>query len=87
MNSKLKRAFLELKDKFDVKKASLILEEGGINHPLDLVTDRLFFDKDIVMTGRYPLSSDMWSALREARAEKEAEVESYFGALEQERLA
>ncbi|KEI70320.1 DUF6731 family protein [Endozoicomonas elysicola] len=87
LDSSLKRAFLELKNKFDVKKADLVLEDGGISHPLDLVTDRLVFDKDITISGRYPSSSDMWSAIWEARSEKEVEVSSYFGTLDQERLA
>jgi len=77
----LKNALIELKNRFNLKKADILLEENGITHPLDLVTDRLFYFTEIEMIGRYPLAADMWAALRESRDEKEQELQNYFGVL------
>lgn len=84
--SSLKRAFLELKNRFNIKSARILLEEGGVTHPLDLVADRLMFQIDIKMSGRYPFDSDMWGALRSARELKEVEIKKYFGVLNSDRL-
>lgn len=82
LDSKMKRAILELKGKAHLKKANLELEDrGGVTHPVDLVTDRLTYTKPIEVVGRYPLPSDMWEAINEARLEKETELDNYFGAL------
>jgi len=77
----LKQALIELKNRFNLKKADIQLEENGITHPLDLVTDRLSYYTDIEMLGRYPLAQDMWGSLMEAREEKEQELQNYFGVL------
>jgi len=83
----LKRAILELKNRFNIKKADVLLEENGLTHPIDLVADRLFYFTDIEMIGRYPLSTDMWAALRESRDDKEQELQNYFGVLRGGQLA
>ena len=75
----LKRAFYELQDKFDVRKAQLELEEGGIAHPIDLISDRLVYYEEIELHGRYPDAHDMWSALMNAKGSKQEELDSYFG--------
>ncbi|WP_136512922.1 DUF6731 family protein [Geomonas edaphica] len=82
----LKNAILEIKRNFDLKKANIGLEENGVVHPVDLVTDRLATTKDIQMVGRYPSAVDMWDGLREARQVKEVELVAYFGALNGPRL-
>jgi len=84
-----KRALREMQTTFDVKKCKLLLEnqDTKITHPIDLVADRLFFDKTISVEGRYPPSFEMWEALTEAREEKNPELVSYFGNMEQQRLA
>lgn len=81
LNLNIKGALLELKNRFNLKKADILLEENGVSHPLDLVADRLFYFTDIEMTGRYPVSADMWAALRESRDGKEQEIQNYFGTL------
>lgn len=87
--STVKGALRELQSKFDVKKAKLLLENDDtlITHPVDLVSDRLFYNKQVEVEGRYPPTFEMWTALDEARAEKQSELENYFGELNQERLA
>ena len=82
----LKRAFLELKDKFDVKKARLKLEENGVVHPIDLIADRLVYFEKIELHGRYPKASDMWTVLMKAKVERQQELDSYFG-IQGDRLA
>ena len=87
--STVKGALRELQTKFDVKKCKLLLEddETHITHPVDLVADRLFYNKQIEIEGRHPPIFEMWTALDEARVEKENELTNYFGDLNQERLA
>ncbi|SIQ30521.1 DUF6731 family protein [Marinobacterium stanieri] len=87
LDSGLKRAFLEMKDRFDVSKAQLELEDaGGVVHPLDLVTDRLVYDEVIEFDGRYPSASRMQEVIDNARNVKEPEILSYFGALDETRI-
>tara|TARA_R110001583_G_scaffold187532_1_gene348931 strand:+ start:5181 stop:6089 length:909 start_codon:yes stop_codon:yes gene_type:complete len=86
LSNSLKRAVLEMKEKFDLKSANLMLEEGGVAHPLDLVTDRLTNDVEIEIDGRYPSPASMWDAIMVSRVDKEAELESYFGALNEARI-
>lgn len=82
----IKRAFVEMKRCFDLQKAQLVVEEDGIDHPIDLVTDRVVHNTVMEFEGRYPLPNDMWAALMEAKQEKDAELTNYFGALNGERL-
>lgn len=86
LDSALKRALLELTSRFDVKKADIQLEENGIAHPLDLIADRLTHFTEIEMQGKYPDESQVWYALKESRRVKEAELQNYFGSLENGRL-
>lgn len=87
--STLKGALRELQTKFDVRKCRLLLEndETLIAHPVDLVADRLFYAKTIEVEGRYPPAFEIWSALDDARVEKENELANYFGGLNEARLA
>lgn len=87
LDSSIKRALLELKDRFDLEKAQIELEDdAGIAHPLDLVTDRLVYDELIQFDGRKPLKYQMFDVLENARREKNAEIENYFGTLAENRL-
>lgn len=89
LDSSLKRAIREMQSTFDVRKCKILLEnqDNFITHPIDLVADRLFFDKEVNVEGRYPPTFEMWGALSEARFEREAELVNYFGDLNGERLA
>jgi len=89
LSGAFKRGIREMQTTFDVKKCKLLLEnqDTQMTHPVDLVADRLFFDKTISVEGRYPPTFEMWSALAEAREEKEAELVNYFGSMELQRLA
>jgi hypothetical protein len=85
LSSIFKRAIREMQSEFDVKKCKLLLEndDTNISHPVDLVADRLYFSKQIDVTGRYPPVNEMWSALAEARDENEGELANYFGNIQQ----
>ncbi|WP_421848365.1 DUF6731 family protein [Marinomonas sp.] len=86
LDNRLKRAVLEMKEKFDLQSANLMLEEGDVSHPLDLIADRLAHDVDIELDGRYPSPNSMWNAIMESRREKEAELANYFGVLGEARI-
>jgi hypothetical protein len=89
LDSGFKRAITEMQSVFDVQKCKLLLEneESMSTHPVDLVADRLVFDKRIEVLGRYPSSSNMWAALSEARTENEEELQNYFGRPDANRLS
>lgn len=87
LDPSIKRAIMEIRSRFEIKKADLLLEENGVAHPLDLVADRLMTHGEVEMLGRYPSPSGMWGAILEAREEKNAELVSYFGEINNTRLA
>jgi len=76
-----KRIFFELANRFDVKKSQLELEEDGISHPIDLIADRLVYCETLEFNGLYPNNEDIWSALMNAKTEKQNELNNYFGIL------
>ncbi|MCC8995975.1 MAG: hypothetical protein LM517_02710, partial [Nitrosomonas sp.] len=86
LDSALKRALLELLNRFNVKKADIQLEENGIAHPLDLIADRLTHSMEIEMQGKYPDESQVWYALKDSRRVKERELQNYFVSFENGRL-
>lgn len=83
-----KRGIREMQATFDVRKCKILLENENnfVTHPVDLVADRLFYATNIDVEGRYPPSFEMWSALAEARTEKNIELVTYFGDLNAQRI-
>lgn len=81
LGSTIKRAFTETLETFEVEKLQLETKNTvtGIEHPIDLVSEKLNFHADLQMLGRYPLGEDMWNALDEAKTSKEDELAAYFG--------
>ncbi|MGF1836450.1 hypothetical protein [Photobacterium sanguinicancri] len=81
LDSSIKRAFRELQERLEVRKLDLVTEhdETRIEHPIDLVTDRLTHYDDVELNGRYPNSLDMWTKLEEAKEHKEPELIAFFG--------
>lgn len=83
LDNGLKRALLELTEKLDVQKADLTLEDDqviGVEHPVDLVADRLRYSETIQYDGRYIPRAQILTVLRNARECAEPELISYFGA-------
>ncbi|ENM0968477.1 hypothetical protein AB6R08_003701 [Vibrio parahaemolyticus] len=81
LDSSFKRAIRELQETLEVKKLYLVTEhdQTGVEHPIDLVTDRLTHYDLVEMNGRYPDSFNMWEKLEEAREAKGAELVNFFG--------
>lgn len=81
LGSSLKRAFTETLETFEVEKLKLDTKNvvTGVEHPIDLVSEKLTHFKDLQMMGRYPLSENIWEALLEAKASKDDELNAYFG--------
>lgn len=81
LDSRIKRALSEVVNTFDVSKCEAILEETdtGINHPIDLVADRVVADKRIEIEGRNASSFSIFSAMEEAKEERNDDLERYMG--------
>ncbi|EHZ2763635.1 hypothetical protein K5N54_002675 [Vibrio vulnificus] len=81
LDSSFKRALRELQETLEVKKLDLVTEhdQTGVEHPIDLVTDRLTHYDLVELNGRYPDSFNMWEKLEEAREAKGAELVNFFG--------
>ncbi|WP_429174559.1 hypothetical protein, partial [Aeromonas salmonicida] len=50
-----------------------------IEHPIDLVSDRLSYYTAVEMNGRYPNALEMWGSLEAARQAKNDELINFFG--------
>lgn len=69
--------------------ASALVESGcakvaritmdGMEHPIDLITDRLQARVEVEMNGRYPNTQSIFSQMRQAKEEFNGELASYFG--------
>lgn len=89
LSNGFKRALIEMQEVFEVKNCQLLLEntDTHVEHPVDLVADRLTYEKEINVEGRYPSSPLMWDALQEAREGNDEELLNYFGDLHRARIA
>ena len=80
LDSSLKRAIREIQSTCEIKKLKLLLEEEDsfIEHPIDMVSERLVYDQSIELENRHPNSIDMWEAIELAKLTKQNELNSYF---------
>lgn len=74
----LKSAVKELIRHADVKRASISVVEDEIEHPIDLIGDRLISSVSVEMVGRYPNSSSMYQELAEAKRSNNAIFKDLF---------
>jgi len=81
LGSQLKRAFTETLETFEVEKLKIETQdvETGIQHPIDLVADKLVYYTNVELVGRYPSADSMWDALTQAKDSKNDELSTYFG--------
>lgn len=81
LGSSLKRALTETLERFEVEKLKIdtFNTETGVDHPIDLVADKLCHYEEVEMGGRYPLSASIWDAISNAAASKTEELNAYFG--------
>ncbi len=63
----------------DVKVARMNVLEGDVEHPIDLIADRLFSKKTVDMNGRYPNTKGMFRALQEALDDHSITLRKIFG--------
>jgi len=76
----VKRALKELVTDGVASVARADVEEGdGIQHPIDLIADRLLYFKGIEHDGRYPLGYEMFKVFDDARSEKQEEIDACLG--------
>ena len=66
--------------KGDVTAAKIKLD--GIEHPVDLIADRLVTTRKVKMVGRYPDEDEMYEALLDAKDKFEPELSEYFGTID-----
>jgi hypothetical protein len=76
----IKQTLKNLVLKGDVTAAKIKLD--GIEHPVDLLADRIIAIRKVKMNGRYPVEDDMYAALLTAKDEYESALSQYFGALD-----
>lgn len=55
---------------------------SGLEHPIDLLADRILVIRSVKMNGRYPLETDIYSALLAARDEVSKDLDIYFGSID-----
>lgn len=62
--------------------AKAIVIDDGIEHPIDLIADRVFSTQEIETNAKYPPSNTMYAAIDTARHECDELINDYFGTLE-----
>jgi hypothetical protein len=85
LGSRLKRALTETLETFEVDKLQLETQdiETGVQHPIDLIADKLVYHCDVELGGRYPHTASIWEALTQAKDSKDDELAAYFGLADQ----
>lgn len=79
LRKRLKRGVREILNLTKVTTARLEVEEDGVTHPIDLISDRLRSTQDVEMGGRYPVPGSMYEALGAARDELNDQLREIFG--------
>lgn len=62
--------------------AKAVVYDEGIEHPIDLIADRIWSHQIIETNGRFPPSATMYQAIDAARDECRGSINDYFGSLE-----
>lgn len=76
----IKRAASELADRgFAPKVARVTVVENGVEHPIDLIADRLYTYQTIQKRGRYPAPESMYAALSGAIQECREDLVAILG--------
>jgi len=87
LTSTVKQALGELVTDRVVSVARAEVEENdGVQHPIDLIADRLLSIQGIEHDGRYPLRDEMFKAFDEAKSEKQEEIDACLGKTSSRRL-
>jgi len=78
---RIKRALSDFAG-FGATTAKAIVFEDGVEHPIDLLADRIVSYQDIEHDGRYAPEDAMYQVIDAARHECEEPLREYFGQLE-----
>lgn len=77
---RIKRALAEFAN-FGATTAKAIVYEDGIEHPIDLLADRVTSHQTVEHDGRYAPEDTMFHTIDAARTESEGPLREYFGQL------
>ncbi|WP_248915843.1 DUF6731 family protein [Pseudomonas moorei] len=81
LSGKLKRAMSEL-TAMGATTARAVVYDDGLEHPIDLIADRVVSYQDIETNARFPPSATMYEAIDKAREECKGAINDYFGEME-----
>lgn len=79
LSSKIKKAIRELVMDHDATVARTNVIEDGVEHPIDLIADRLLFYTEIEHDGRYPAEAEMFAAFDAARDHEREVLDAVLG--------
>jgi len=75
---RLKRALTEAAS-LGASTAKAIVYDEGIEHPIDLIADRVFSVQELETNAKYPPAGTMYQAVDTARQECQGSIDDYFG--------
>lgn len=78
--NRMKGAVRDLVNNIDVRVAKVNVDEGGVEHAIDLIADRIKARVEVEMNGRYPVPDRMFAALQEAANDNAGVLREIFGA-------
>ena len=81
LTSQWKRALSEFTS-MGATTARAIVYDDGVEHPIDLIADRVVSYQDIETNALFPPSGTMYAAIDKAREECKGAINEYFGAVE-----
>lgn len=79
LRKRVKSAIKELVTDGMASRAKVQVIEDGIQHPIDLIADRIKSQQEITHDGRYPLPAAMYRAIDSARHEEQAAINAILG--------
>ncbi|HDS1797562.1 TPA: hypothetical protein QEM76_000196 [Pseudomonas putida] len=81
LSERLKRALAEAAN-LGASTAKAVVYDDGIEHPIDLIADRIFSVQEIVTNAKYPPAGTMYQAIDSAMHECQGQIDDYFGSME-----
>lgn len=80
LSSHWKHALARLSGMASTAKA--VVYDDGIEHPIDLIADRISSAQDIETNARFPPAATLYAAIDTAREECQGAIHDYFGSLD-----
>lgn len=79
LNKRIKRAMNAMVNSGHASVAKMNIIEDGVEHPIDLIADRLYSEQTVEMEGRYPVPTSVHAALRQAVQDNKQELQEILG--------